>query len=265
MAEGIVRAGVDAYAVTNHQGFYPEAAACVEEEVARLLDGTGKKILMITGTELSFDFDGRRFHANHLCKDRFPTGSAPEISKLPCSFADIAQIRKDYPGVTILNHPVRRAGDAKRLDRMSGFVRDSGLFEGLEVANGAILQNVARHRNPRPVLSSAPIQLFQQLRGRDLNIAAIGSSDAHRGFNKIPLADDGAEDLQGLNLYDPDNQVGSAVTEYCAETPEGIFEEIRGGRTCAVAIHQEIRSLVRVAINGLSLNGLHRYVRVQEG
>jgi hypothetical protein len=255
MAEGIVRAGVDAYAVTNHQGFYPEAAARVEEEVERLLDGTGRKILMITGTELSFDLDGRRFHANHLCRDRFPTGSTPEISKLPCSLADIAQIRKDYPGVTILNHPVRRPGDAKRLDCMSGFVRDSGLFEGLEVANGAILQNTARHRNPRPVLSSAPIQLFQQLREEGLNIAAIGGGDAHRGFNEIPLA----------NGYDSANQVGSAITEYCAATPKGIFEEIRLGRTCAVAVHQEIRGLVRGAINSLSLNGLRRYVRVQEG
>lgn len=261
MAEGIVRSNVDVYAVTNHHGF-SETGSLLEEEIARLLDGTGKRVFGITGVEISIHFGNRRFHVNHLCTDKFPKGGAPVIPKPPCTLNDLAQIREDHPGVTILNHPVRRSGDAMNLDRVHRLI-DEIQVEGLEIINGAILQNTERHQKPKPAISRAPIHLFQQIREGGRSIAAIGSSDAHRGFNRIPLQQGQIADLQGLNSYDPDNQVGSAITEFCAETPEGIFDEIRMGRTCAIAVHDEIRGCVRHAINNLSLNGLRRFVRVQ--
>lgn len=261
MAEGIVRANLDVYAITNHQGFYEEAAL-VEEEVERLLDGTGRQILRITGAEVAFDFEGRKFHANHLCRNKFQRDHTLTFPKNGCTFDELMYLREAYPGVTILNHPIRRPGHVRNsyFDRVHDLV-DTGEFAGIEVVNGAISLNAVRHRTPNPGLIRGPIQLFQQIREGGRNIAAIGGGDAHRGFNRIPLSEGQTEDLQGLNSYDSDNQVGSAVTEFCAETPKGIFEEIRMGRTCAVAVHDEIRSHVRFAIDNLSLNGLRRYVR----
>ena len=263
MAEGIVRANLDVYAITNHNGFYEEDAL-VEEEVERLLDGTGRQILRITGAEIAFDFEGRRFHANHLCRNKFQRGRTLTIPGNACTFDEIMSLRKAYPGVTILNHPIRRPGHVRNsyFDHVRDLV-DTGEFEGIEVVNGAISLNAVRHRTPSTGLIKGPIQLFQQIRDNGIKIAAIGGGDAHRGFNRIPLSKGQPEDLQGLNAYDSDNQVGSAITEFCAETPKGLFEEIRMGRTCAVAVHREIRNYVRSAIDGLSLNGLRRYVRAQ--
>lgn len=243
VAQGVVSSGVDVYAITEHR--HPsDRAFDVQNEVESILDGSGRKVLGLIGVEVNLSFGGGMYHSGHIFENlNLRRGQLPEDPKRILTLEEFQAYKKAYPGVSIFFHPTWHDGKSHKRRNNPDETKDlmkSGLFQGVELLNGLLLTNGA----PIDVTESA-MEMFLQSRRRGVRLAAIGCSDAHRGVG-------GSSEAA--------NYVGTSKTEFCHESPRGIFEAIRIGNTKAVAVDQEVRRKVNILMR--KVPGAGRYLKM---
>lgn len=249
IAAGIVESGVDVAAITEH--YRPnERYFEVMDEVARLtgaprtdggiIDGCGGSPLIVLGTELTGTFDRVRYHVCYVYSGDFRPGQLPEPFPKGGRFEELEHYKGDYPGVAILAHPAWKDhhGQANGYERTEAFMA-SGLVDGVEILNGAMLANGADNR-----ITVAALHMYRNVRKRGHRVAAIGSSDAHTGVGNPRRR----------------NLVGSAVTEFSRATRRELFDAIRTQQTKARSIDEEVRRKVRLIVGGMDGSRLHKYM-----
>lgn len=247
IAAGIVESGLDVAAITEH--YRPsERYFDVKDEVARLTEtgdhepntnGNGKPLILL-GTELTGTFANIRYHVCYVYSDDFRPGSLPEPFPKGGRFEELEHYRGDYPGVAIVAHPAWKDhhGTANHHGITEAFMA-SGLVDGVELLNGALLANGADGR-----ITIAALNMYRNVRRKGHKVAAIGSSDAHTGV--------GNPRRKSL--------VGSAVTEFSRATRRELFDAIRMQQTKAVPVDEDVKRKVRLIVGGMERSRLHKYI-----
>lgn len=244
---------LDIIAITEHN-MVTDRYFDTRDEIERLLDleaartGTRRSVRTLLGAELTVMFDRNRYHMGYIYEQDFQTGDLPEMPPLRTNARDLEHYTIDYPGIRILNHPTwkdRCPADAATTEAFM----DSGLVDGVEIANGSMLYN----GNDQSVATREACAMFIRARRRQRRqrrnaddpvqfplLGAIGSSDAHRA----PL-------------------LGSIVTVFDGQNPQELFQAVRRGRTRAMPL-EPLRVVPRLAAVRGSLPGLEWYIQLPE-
>ncbi|MBI4232470.1 hypothetical protein HY605_04525 [Candidatus Peregrinibacteria bacterium] len=242
IAGGIVESGLDVFAITEHNAV-SERFFDVCDEVERLTEGTGREVLGLLGTEMTVVFEGHRYHIGYVYEGTYGKHNLPEVPDPRVNLRDmIEQYQVDYPGIVILNHPTWKDGHGirgKNNPEVTMALVESGLVDGVEILNGSILFNGADLQ-----ISRSAVEMFLAARAKGHRLAAIGCSDAHRGIN-----------------HENKSLVGSCATEFTSATRQGLFHEIKGGNSKAVALEPTtVRKRVQTLIR--EVRGAGRYLSV---
>ncbi len=205
MAAGIVDSQLDAYAITEHNRMETRFFD-VQAEVDRLLSKTKRKVLGLLGVELSVTFQKRLYHACYIYEGTFNRQNLPEIPPPNTPIEDLEEdLIVDHPGVLILAHPSWKDDRKDRNESLTRELMEAEIVDGIELLNGSMLYNGANIEITRRAIRS-----FLAASKKGAKLSAIGSSDAHE------------KDL-----------AGKALTEYYAESPEGLFDAIKTHQTRA--------------------------------
>lgn len=216
IARGIVESGIDVFAITEHNAV-SDRYFQVLEEVERLMDGKGREILGLLGTEMTVTFERHNYHVGYVFEGPF-NGGLPETPPARSNLQDLEQYRDEYPGVAILNHPTwkdhKRANDSAITENLM----QSGLVDGVEVLNGSILHNGADD-----CITKSALEMYARIRKTNGHrfLAAMACSDAHVGLGHM---DRGSRE----------NLVGVVATEFTRGSIEEIFDAIRSAETVAL-------------------------------
>lgn len=219
IAEGVVRSGVDVFAITEHNQV-SERFFDTEDEVNSLLEGTGREVLALLGVEITVIYQDFKYHVGYIFEKRYTPHNLPAVPPPNLSIQDLEHYFIDYPGISILNHPTWKDHRGVNHKEVTEDFMASGLVDGVEILNGSILSNGT---DKRIILSA--LEMFSRVRRTRFKVAAVGASDAHVG---------------GL--------VGSVVTNFCTAEKEGIFDAIRTANTRAAAVTKNTRAKLKKAI-----------------
>lgn len=219
MAEAIVESGLDVAAITEHgrvSANYFDTQSCVR----KLIEDTGRNILLLPGFEVPLIIGQTRVHIGYIFEDDLKHGHLPSVLRSPCNIRELAHFKWNNCGMTILYHPGRRLnGSTAKEKEVEGLI-ESGLVDAVEVINGTILAN--GHNGHDPEVNKKAFEIVSKSRQRGNRIALVGSSDAHK----------------------PD-LIGSAVTAFDGRDPSSIFRAVRSGLTKAVAVDPRVIGKLR--------------------
>lgn len=200
LADAIVKSPLDVVAVTEHNKVSLKSFA-VREAIDNLIRDTKREILVLLGVELSVSYRGFRYHIGYIFENEFDENHLPTIPQFGIDTADLKTFISEYPGVTILNHPaLHEHRGHPHADITDDFVQ-KGIVDGVELLNGSILYNGANIQ-----YTYRAFETYLRARCAGNCPAPIGASDAHKH-----------------------ELIGSVWTEFCAQSPEKVFDSIRAG------------------------------------
>lgn len=226
MAQGIWASGLDVVAVLEHDRITSEHYFAVQQELERLSENDRRRIFLYLAVESTLMFDRLPYHISYIYKNQFGEQNLPDVPEPYSDVRILEEYKRTYPGVANLDHPAFKDWPMDQYGTESTLaLMKSGLVDGITVANGTILHDGIG------ILGSGPCTLEQGfkvfLRGQQdgVQMANIGSSDAHMGY-----------------------LVGSAFTRFTADSPCGIFHAIKERQTIAIVknIGESRRNLMKL-------------------
>ncbi len=258
IARGVVEAGLDVYGTTPHVKWWGNHHSLVREAVDEMLDGTGREVLDVMGVELDLTFGGQRYHTLYLFEGAYGAHNLPALPDRWADFEELARLKREHPGVVIIPHPTLFDSIPGREIEITDQLMEHPLVDGIELING---QGVAKgytdkgHPKRRGHKRSRNFDImaeawgsFKRARENGAQVAAIGASDAHIGYNGSPVH----------------NMVGTAITRVnvsVGDSVHEVFEGIRNRNTRAVPVHDTVRNAVRRKMRKVRKMG--RYIEVR--
>ena len=230
LAARTVDSPLDIIAVPEHNGV-SDRYFDVQEEIARLTQGTERRIAVLLGMELSVSFDNDRFHVGYIFEETFRRGELPTTPEAAVNLRHLEEYRTYYPGVAIFNHPTWKAGCKADYDRVRALM-ESGLVDGAELINGVVLCN---NNGRGKGITAEAWRLFIEARKKQPNLAPVGSSDAHKPAH-----------------------VAVAATAFDANEASWLFTALRRGTTRATPLQDKVRENVASLLEDIA--GARRYL-----
>jgi hypothetical protein len=216
-AQAIHSAGLDIFATTEHaylaKNRFVQHFLNIQAELERLSETTNREITGILGVETTIKYEGGRYHIGYLFENEYRDSNAPEILPPMSDVKELEHYRLDFPGAAILCHPTWKDHPNGNNDpRKTIELMESGLIDGAEILNGAMLFNGA------PIqMTIDAIRMFIEAKWQRQLISAIGSSDAHKA-----------------------QWVGNVVTLLESKEKEKIFEALKKGDTTPAPIEETV-------------------------
>lgn len=231
IAATIATSDLDVFAVTDHNrldgGFF-----AVRDELANILDGTGRQILALLGAEMTVIFRGIQYHIGVIMEgNHWNPQSLPDAPPRGTDIGLLKDYRAAHPSIAIFEHPTLHDKTPADLETTQALM-SSGLVDGVEIVNGTVLSNGTTGYHVTQTGFEQFLAAKQRIGPR---LAAIGASDAH-------IAE----------------AIASAYTKYEARDPSDLFTAVREGRTNAAAVQEKVRG--RVNSLARKVPGIGRYI-----
>lgn len=175
LAGALMRSDLDGVATTNHYKPSKRFPELLDElaklqEIERARKGVTKEILILLGLEATVSYMGAKYHLGHIFEKDFDEREKPNIPRCGCDIREFIAFAREYPGVTILNHPGYGSyGDEDALHRAYEITQIPEI-KGVEILNGRV-----------PGGKHFTDSLFSWASNSRPNLAAIGGGDIHYG------------------------------------------------------------------------------------
>ncbi len=175
LVEAAIAAGLDVIAVTDHFAIdYAERVRrAAREESAR----TGKRLLVVTGSEVRVSHDGEEVHLVVT----FPDAVAAERFRALCAWMRVESSTADVaclPGCVVEADPVEVVWEVDRLGGMSHIAHADRRFGSYRLLDSPLFDRLVTE-TPIAAVEFIDDSEASLLEGRLRDVPAIRSSDAH--------------------------------------------------------------------------------------